>query len=159
FYYANQRIAVTAADGGAPRTITDSFDEDADLIDWGPDGIYFSAAQKTNAHVFRVDPATRKIQRISGPDQFYFPGASFTTDHRTRAGMGAGPNRFLEVLLTPVESFAPRVLTDMASQWKDFQLATREVIQWKSTDGTLIEGVLIKPADYNPSRKYPLLVV
>jgi dipeptidyl aminopeptidase/acylaminoacyl peptidase len=33
------------------------------------------------------------------------------------------------------------------------------VIQWKSTDGTPIEGVLIKPAGFDPSRKYPLLVV
>ncbi len=29
----------------------------ANLVDWGPDGIYFSALQKTNAHLFRVDPA------------------------------------------------------------------------------------------------------
>jgi dipeptidyl aminopeptidase/acylaminoacyl peptidase len=33
------------------------------------------------------------------------------------------------------------------------------VVQWKSTDGTPIEGVLIKPADFEPGRKYPLLVV
>jgi dipeptidyl aminopeptidase/acylaminoacyl peptidase len=40
-----------------------------------------------------------------------------------------------------------------------FKLTTREVVQWKSEDGTAIEGILIKPADYDPSRKYPLLVV
>src|SRR5206468_10791941 len=39
------------------------------------------------------------------------------------------------------------------------ELATREVMQWKSSDGTTVEGVLIKPANYDPSRKYPLLVV
>src|SRR5262245_63119599 len=33
------------------------------------------------------------------------------------------------------------------------------MVQWKSSDGTPIEGILIKPADYDPSRKYPLLVV
>jgi dipeptidyl aminopeptidase/acylaminoacyl peptidase len=33
------------------------------------------------------------------------------------------------------------------------------VIEWKSTDGTPIEGVLIKPAGFDPSKKYPLLVV
>jgi dipeptidyl aminopeptidase/acylaminoacyl peptidase len=25
------------------------------------------------------------------------------------------------------------------------------VIQWKSSDGALIEGILIKPADYEPT--------
>src|SRR5436305_15200977 len=85
--------------------------------------------------------------------------ASFTKDHRTLAGVGAAPNQFTEVLLSPVDSFRPHPLTDLGGQWKEFQLATREVIQWKSTDGTIIEGVLIKPADYDASRKYPLLLV
>jgi dipeptidyl aminopeptidase/acylaminoacyl peptidase len=159
FYYANTHIAVVSADSGPPRLLTEAFDEDASLIDWGPDGIYFAAFQKTGAHVFRLDPATRAIRRVSSPDQFYIPDASFTRDHRMMAGVGAAPNRFAEVLVSSTGDFAPKYLTDMASQYKEFRLTTREVIQWKSADGTGIEGILIKPADYDPSRKYPLLVV
>jgi dipeptidyl aminopeptidase/acylaminoacyl peptidase len=159
FYYANRRIAVVPAEGGTPRTLTDAFDEDASLIDWGPDGIYFAAFQKTGAHVFRLNPATKEIRRVSGPDNFYLPDASFTKDYRMMAGVGAAPNQFTEVLVSGTDSFTPRAVTDISAQWKPFHLATREVIQWKSTDGTPIEGVLIKPADYDPSRKYPLLVV
>ncbi len=159
FFYANRRVAVIPADGGTPRVITDGFDEDTNLIDWGPDGIYFGALQKTDAHIFRADPETRAVRRITGPDHFHLSDASFTKDHRTLAGVGAGPNQFSEVLLSPVDRFGPHYLTDMGSQWKEFQLATREVIQWKSADGTTIEGILMKPADYDASRKYPLLVV
>jgi len=159
FFYANRYIAVIPADGGTPRVLSEAFDEDANLLDWGPDGIYFGATQKTNAHVFRLDPATRAIQRISAPEQFHVAGASFTKDHRTMAAVGAAPNHFAEVLVTPTAGFEPRCLTDMAAQWKGFELARREVIEWKSTDGTPIEGILIKPADYDPSRRYPLLVV
>ncbi len=104
-------------------------------------------------------PATRAIRRISGPDDFNASGASFTKDHRTFAATGAAPNHFPEVFVSPVTDFAPRYLTDVAAQYKDFRLATREVVQWKSKDGTPIEGILIKPADYDPTRKYPLLVV
>ena len=159
FYYSNTRIAVVPEEGGSPRVLTEAFDEDASLIDWGPDGIYFAAFQRTGAHLFRLDPATRAIRRISSPDAFYVPNASFTKDHRTLAAAGAAPNHFEEVFVTAPGDFAPRYLTDMAAQWKPFQLATREVIEWKSGDGTPIEGILIKPADYDASRKYPLLVV
>jgi len=159
FFYTNRRIAVMSAEGGTPRILTSAFDEDARLIDWGPDGIYFAAQQKTNAHIFRLDPSRGAIRRISGPDQFQLGGASFTKDHRTLAGAGAAPNQFPEVLVSAVDEFAPRYLTDMNGQWKDFQLGTREVVEWKSIDGTPIDGILIKPADYDPSRKYPLLVV
>jgi dipeptidyl aminopeptidase/acylaminoacyl peptidase len=159
FYYANRKIAVAPADGGAVRVLTDALDEEANLIDWGPDGIYFGALQRTNAHIFRVNTETRAIQRITGPDRYHIADASFTKDHRTMAGVAAAPNEFAEVVVSPVDGFAPSRLTDVGAQWKDFSLAVREVIQWKSSDGTPIEGILIKPADYDPARKYPLLVV
>ena len=111
------------------------------------------------AHIFRVDPASGAVRRISGPDHYHAADASFTQDHKTLAGVGAAPNRFAEVYTSSVSDFAPRYLTEVASQWKDFKLTTREAIQWKSTDGAAVEGILIKPADYDPARKYPLLVV
>jgi dipeptidyl aminopeptidase/acylaminoacyl peptidase len=159
FFYANRYIAAVPAEGGAPRVLTQDFDEDANLIDWGPDGIYFGALQKTNAHIFRLDPASGAVRRITGPDQFHVQGATFTKDYRTLAAVGAAPNHWPEVLVSAVADFAPHVLTDMSAQWKQFQLAKREVIEWKSGDGTPVEGILIKPADYDASRKYPLLVV
>jgi dipeptidyl aminopeptidase/acylaminoacyl peptidase len=159
FYYANRYLAVISAEGGQPRLLSKDFDEDPNLLDWGPDGIYYTATQKTASHLYRIDPATRAIRRISGPDAFHASGASFTKDHRTFAATGAAPNHFPEIFVSPVTDFVPRYLTDVAAQYKDFRLATREVVQWKSKDGTPIEGILIKPADYDPTRKYPLLVV
>src|SRR5579872_652040 len=159
FFYSNRYIAAVPADGGTARVLTKEFDEDTNLIDWSADGIYFNALQKTAAHVYRLDPATSAIRRLSGPDAYHASGASFTKDHRTMAGVGAQPNHFAEVFVSSVSDFAPKYLSDVSAQWKDFQLATREVIQWKSKDGAEIEGVLIKPAGYDPSRKYPLLVV
>jgi dipeptidyl aminopeptidase/acylaminoacyl peptidase len=159
FYYANSRIAVISADGGESKVVTGDFDEDPNLIDWGPDGIYFSALQRTAAHLYRVDPSTLAIRRVDTSDGFFLNGASFTRDHETFAAVGALPNRFAEVFISSTRDFAPKYLTHMSNQWKDFQLATREVVEWKSADGTPIQGILIKPADYDPARKYPLLVV
>jgi dipeptidyl aminopeptidase/acylaminoacyl peptidase len=159
FFYANNHIAVIPATGGEPRIVNGKFDEDSNLIDWGPDGIYFGSMQKTAAHVFRVNPETQAIDRITGPDPFFSPTASFTPDHRTMAATGAMPNHFSEIFVSSVRDFAPKYLTNIGEEWKGFHLATREKIEWKSADGTPIQGVLIKPADYDPSRKYPLLVV
>jgi dipeptidyl aminopeptidase/acylaminoacyl peptidase len=52
----------------------------------------------------------------------------------------------------------PGKLTDSTAQVKDWKLSTVEVVSWKSQDGAAIEGILHKPADYDPARKYPLLV-
>jgi dipeptidyl aminopeptidase/acylaminoacyl peptidase len=159
FYYTNRHIALIAADGGTPTIITADFDEDPNLVAWGPDGIYFTSQQKTVSQIFQLDPATKKVRAISAPADFSASGLSFTKDFATLAATGASPNHFSEVFTSPVGSFSPRILTSMSAQYKDYRLAMRELIQWKSSDGTMIEGVLIKPADYDPSRKYPLLVV
>jgi dipeptidyl aminopeptidase/acylaminoacyl peptidase len=158
-YYTNRNIAVVPADGGAPSILTADFDEDPNLAAWGPDGIYFTSQQRTVAQLFQLDPATRKIRRLSEPAAFSIGSPTFTSDFRTLAATGAVPNQFPEALTSPVSAFNPRILTDVSAQYKDYRLATREVIRWKSSDGAEIEGILIKPADYDASRKYPLLVV
>jgi dipeptidyl aminopeptidase/acylaminoacyl peptidase len=158
FYFANRYIAVISADGGTPKVLTRDFDEDANLVDWGPDGIYFTALQKTTSHVYRLNPASGEVHRLT-TDTFHAAGPSFTKDHQTFAAAGAEPNHFAEIFVSPAAGFAPRYLTDVGAQYKDFKLAHREVVQWKSSDGAFVEGILIKPADYDPSRKYPLLVV
>jgi dipeptidyl aminopeptidase/acylaminoacyl peptidase len=159
YFHSNTRLGVVPADGGTVRSITDTFDEQPGLIDWKADGIYFSAAQKTAAHLFRVDPETARIVRLSGPDSLIASGFSFTRDGRSVAFSSPSPDSLSEVFVSGLPEFSPRKLTAMTDQVKEFQLATREVISWKSQDGTLIEGILIKPADFDPARKYPLLCV
>jgi dipeptidyl aminopeptidase/acylaminoacyl peptidase len=159
FFYTNSYIATVPAEGGPPRVLNKTFDEDPGLISWSPAGIYFAAAQKTYAHLFKLDPATGAIERVSGPDKMIFGGFSFDKEFRRTAFVGSDSTHYGEVLLSDIKRFEPKTLTEMGAQLKDFRLASREVIEWKSTDGTPIEGVLIKPAGFDPAKKYPLLVV
>lgn len=159
FFYSNSYIAVIPASGGRPRILTESFDESPGLLDWATDGIYFVSLQKTSSHLFRLKPGTGAIEQVSGPWNFGASQFSFTSDFKQTAFIGAGPNDYAEVYISTLAPFQPKKLTAMTDQLKDFHLATREVIQWKSTDGSQIEGVLIKPVGFDPSRKYPLLVV
>src|SRR5689334_2430873 len=80
FYYLNSHIAIVPAEGGPPRLVPMTFDEDPGLVDWGPDGIYFSGLQKTSRHLFCVDPENGKVQRITGPDAYVASQFSFTRD-------------------------------------------------------------------------------
>ncbi len=47
----------------------------------------------------------------------------------------------------------------MNNQVRRMTFGTRELVRWSSSDGTEIEGILYKPADFDPKRKYPLLVI
>ena len=159
FFYTNTRIALISAAGGAAQILTESFDEDPSLIAWGPDGIYFGALQKTAAHLFRLNPATGTIEKISAPEGMVAGGFSFSQDYKTVAYRAAMDNQYGEIYTTSVTPWQGKKLTGMGDQLKGFTLAHREVVSWKSADGTTIEGVLYTPSNFDAKKKYPLLVV
>jgi dipeptidyl aminopeptidase/acylaminoacyl peptidase len=157
YYHANGRLAVVAADGGAVRSITDSFDEQPILVDWTPAGVNFTGAQKTEMHVFLADPANGNITRVSKT-----PAGSDLSLSRdgTRAALVVDDGQQLaEISVADLPAWSPKKLTEMTSQVRDWTLPLSEVISWRSKDGTVIEGVLIKPADFDAAKKYPLMCV
>lgn len=167
YYYANGHIAVVdlATVAAKPATtpgelidLTASFDEDPQLLDWGPGGLYFAAQQKTSIHLFQVNPKSRKIQRVSSPDALIVEGGSFTKDYQTVAFLAPDATHMEELYVSPISPFAPRKLTDATAQVKDWELGSVEVVSWKSQDGATIEGILHKPAGFDATKKYPLLV-
>jgi dipeptidyl aminopeptidase/acylaminoacyl peptidase len=159
FFAGNARLAVVPAGGGTPRSLTGTFDENPSIVDWTPSGIYFSALQKTAGHLFRLNPADGAIVRLSGGDDLMGGAFTVTRDGRRVSFTAGSPTSLPELFVTDVQPFTPRRLTDMTSQAAGFTLGTREVISWKSKDGAIIEGVLIKPADFDSTRRYPLLCI
>jgi len=159
YFASNSKLAVVNTEGGTPRSITDSFDENPGLIEWNRGGIYFAGSQKTAAHLFRVDPVTAKVSRVSQPDDLIAGSFSFARSTDRIAFAIASPTSINEVFVSDLRRFMPRKLSDLNDQTKAFTLGTREVISWKSQDGASIEGVLIKPANFDPNRKYPLLCI
>lgn len=49
-------------------------------------------------------------------------------------------------------------LTDGLRQQEGFLWGTAELVSWLSLDGVPLEGVVYKPANFDPKKKYPLLV-
>ena len=156
FYYANWFIAKVPACGGTVEPLTKAFDENADLVAWTPAGIFFGALQRTASHLFAVDPQSHAIRRVTAGgaiDQQF----SVTPDGSHFASVRGDSATFPEIFAATADGAAIR-LTDGTAAAAGFQFARRELVRWKSTDGTEIEGILYKPADFNPAKKYALLV-
>jgi dipeptidyl aminopeptidase/acylaminoacyl peptidase len=160
FYFArNQRVAVVSIEGDEPRLIGAEFDESPRLLTWTPSGIYFQALQKTCSHIFLLNPETGSIERVTGPDVFRCWDPWITPECDQAAFISAADGEFPEVAISALNPFQPRSITSLQDQVAGFTMGRPELLRWTSTDGTPIEGVLIKPVDFDPGRKYPLLVV
>ncbi|MBN1873373.1 MAG: prolyl oligopeptidase family serine peptidase [Anaerolineae bacterium] len=160
-YYANNEICILEEQGDEPRVISATFDEDAQIVTWGTDGIYFTALQRTEIHLFRMDPEHGTYTQLTPAEPPGWAGmeTSFSKDFTYAALVGADTTQCAEVVLLDLVTGTLRRLTDFNAQIKGWQLGQSQVIQWTSSDGTVIEGVLTQPADFDPQQQYPLLVV
>jgi len=52
----------------------------------------------------------------------------------------------------------PRKLTDVNPDIKEFAWGTSELTEWLSVDGIPLQGVVIKPGNYEEGKRYPVLV-
>jgi dipeptidyl aminopeptidase/acylaminoacyl peptidase len=160
FFYANQKIAAVPVTGGKPRVVSGDFDEDAHLFAWSERGIYFGAVKKTASHLYRLNVATGAIEQVTHPDDLMSLSPSFSKDFSEVAYRAALPNTGVEIYIASTTGSGSSVrVTHLTDAMKAFTLARREVVQWKSGDGTTIEGILDKPAHFDAKKKYPLLVV
>ena len=48
-------------------------------------------------------------------------------------------------------------LTDVAAQQKDYNWISTELVKWKMLDGKMSEGILYKPENFDPKKKYPVI--
>ena len=67
-------------------------------------------------------------------------------------------DEFPDLWATTSDLEVPRRLTDVNPQMRDIAWGTSELVTWSSLDGTPLQGVVIKPSDYDPGRRYPVLV-
>ena len=66
--------------------------------------------------------------------------------------------QFPDILSAPLD-FSERVqLTEVNPQVADFKWGDAELIEWQIEDGETLQGVVIKPDNYDASRTYPVMV-
>ncbi len=49
-------------------------------------------------------------------------------------------------------------ITDVNPQQSDYNWGTAEMVEWTSLDGIPLKGMLIKPENFDPNKKYPMIV-
>ncbi len=127
---------------------------------WMPDSktILFRSGDHVYSDVFAFDLATRKYRQVTHDRNVALPSSDALSRNGTVAFSMQSSSEPAEIYVAGTSFASPRKLTDTNPQVRDFALGSAEVVQWKSSDGWPIEGILLKPAGYVPGKRYPLLV-
>jgi dipeptidyl aminopeptidase/acylaminoacyl peptidase len=160
--YQASEIYLMNVDGSGAQKIT-TLDRDPGGILWARDGsgVYFSVAREGTSNVYFASATGSAATAVT--TGAHVLGASSIS----RTGVGAGvsttftePPNVVRVDLarggrgTPNTTQLTHVNEDLLSRMK---LATEERIVARSTNNTEVEGWIVKPANFDPSKKYPLL--
>ncbi|HMG33586.1 MAG TPA: S9 family peptidase [Blastocatellia bacterium] len=164
--YQITRLYVMNRDGSGSHLISGSFDRDVGSPQWAPDGsgIYFVYDDQgdTKLGFYSLDGAMKTLARNIGSGfSAYGAGASVsiarggnfaTTTSRTDLpgdiAVGSISNPSLKAITSVnADLFASRKLG-----------AVEEIWYTSSIDGRKVEGWIIKPPDFDPSKKYPLIL-
>lgn len=156
-YYKNSKLFKIPVSGGTPVSMAPEFDEYIYVVAWTPEGIFFGANQKAaHTSLFRLDPVTNTYSIVTGlPD--FVGDVSFSLDGKQKAFTARTPDSISEVYITINGKNVQ--ITNQNKQIETWNTPVSEIVKWKSKDGTEIEGILHKPKNFDPTKKYPLFVV
>ena len=156
-YYMNSRYFRIDIDGKNIKELGKEFDENLSGLKWTRNGIYATAYQKTLRPLFLMNPDNGEIRKVlESPARIY--GFSISRNGTKMAFTGTEDDSLSEVYINDLNNNEAMRLTSFTDQIKNWKYSNSEVISWKSKDGSIIEGILHKPVDYKPGKKYPLLV-
>jgi len=156
-YYAVYKLAVVPAAGGPVRVLNAGLDRWMSLPSWAPDGQSLYACLEDD----RVVKLVRVPVNGGKPEPVLEGQRAVTAFDVSPTGRIAA---LASTLTTPPEVFAmeeagPRPLSRQNdSLLAGLRLATPEETTFKSKDGTVIHGFMLKPPDYHEGVRYPTIL-
>ncbi len=82
-----------------------------------------------------------------------------TVDGRRTAFVADAPDHPAELFLMEEDDGQPRRLTNHNPILGEVDLGNQEMVTYEARDGREIQGVLVRPINENPNKRYPLLTV
>lgn len=153
-------IFVVAAAGGRARKLGDTHDRSGGLLGWNGDGtaVMYSESMGTTRQV-RTLPldggAPSSVSNVDG----VIGSVSFSADAELMAFTYQDTDTPADVFVSSTGMFGLNKVTDLHAEVPRPTMGRTELLRWRSQDGKFeIEGLLTYPVDYQPGRRYPLVL-
>jgi len=152
-------ILIVPATGGEARNITPKMKASASWLAWlhSSNQILFAEHVDGSSGIAKVDPSNENIVPIwTGPERLSADGftLSLARDEKASAVIRQSFQNPPEVWAGPLGNWQQitRVNHDLQPSWGE-----AKSVHWNQ-DGRLVQGWLLYPSNYDPSRRYPMVV-
>ncbi len=168
-----------ATPNAQPRNLTASYDFDmGDAVfgdnaaprggsgpglHWSPDGrwLFDIVARQGRTPIVRVDAQSGAVTEITHGEQAVLD-FTITPDARTAVALISTPVMIGDLFTVSIDEnkngSQTRITEANKTLWSQLNLTEPEEINYKSFDGLPIQGWIQKPPDFDPAKKYPMIL-
>lgn len=159
----NNRVCVVDTATQAAHCLATTFNENPSILGWNQasDQIFVFEEFKTKGYeiyALSLDSA-KPVINVSNIEGYIEPLTITLNQSGTLFGLGFETvDQAPEAFISKTDPFKLEQVSTLQTHGQTQALGKIQTIHWRSKDGLEIEGLLITPADYDASKKYPLLV-
>lgn len=169
-------FVISLQPGSTPRNLTDKFDNDigggiggdqhpprgGDRVTpfWSADGryIYAIASEEGKANLKRIDTETGKLDAVTDAEHDIY-SLTATPSAKQAVVSISTPTRIGDLFSLDIATKKLTQLTDINRElFSQLNLTEPETIWYKSFDGRRIQAWVQRPPDFDPNKKYPLIL-
>jgi dipeptidyl aminopeptidase/acylaminoacyl peptidase len=158
--WTDQKLYLMSAEGTGHKLLAPKWDRGPSELTWSKDGgtIWFNAENEGARNLYAVSVATGDVKPVTTGRQVL----SVTSINPNGSAVGV-----MSTASHPADVVALSLNTPSNIKWltdvnEDIlagkQLGSTEEIWFTSKDGMKIQGWIVKPPDFDPNRKYPLIL-
>ena len=139
--------------------LTRNFEPAAGMAHWAPDGkIYLTATERDYVNLYRLNPKKRSFTKIDVPVEV-ITSADFAENKTVAVLRGTSISTPEKLYALDLATGKSSLLSDPgADRMADVLSGRTEEWNFKNSRGTTIYGRVYYPVNYDPSKKYPLIV-
>ena len=141
--------------------ITRDFNPSVSLLQWNPtDGcIYFDTTDKDCRHIYRYNPKKAEFDMLPLSEDVISSFSIADKAPHVAAYVGGGnTSTGVAYLYDGKKRVSTLFANPMGETLDKIEFGKMEEWNFTASDGTVIEGMMCLPPDFNPEKKYPLIV-
>lgn len=126
---------------------------------WSPDGrwLFDCVEKRGQTPLVRVDSESGSVTEITQGDQAVLD-FSITPDARATVALVSTPVAIGDLFTVSANGAQTRITDLNRKLWSQLNLTPPEELNYTSFDGKRIQGWIQKPPDFDPNKKYPLIL-
>ncbi|WP_455590976.1 prolyl oligopeptidase family serine peptidase [Bacteroides sp.] len=141
--------------------ITKDFNPSVNFLQWnkGDGCVYFSTNDEDCRNIYRYSPKTRKFDKLNLETEVTSAFALSENNPSLAAYIGQTSYNSGVAYVYDMKKGTSRLLADpMKPTLEKITLGKMEPWNFTASDGTTIKGMMCLPPDFDPNKKYPLIV-